>query len=71
VKRFTNTFVPPTELPKTLDFTFGEGKPSVDQAARILREATHIYLVGIGSSWKAGLAVMSFFNAAGRPVVFV
>jgi glucosamine--fructose-6-phosphate aminotransferase (isomerizing) len=59
----------PTELSKTLKFTLGEGKPAIDQAARILREATHIYIVGIGSSWNAGLSTMSFFNAAGRPAV--
>jgi glucosamine--fructose-6-phosphate aminotransferase (isomerizing) len=59
----------PTELSKTLKFTLGEGKPALDQATRILKEATHIYIVGIGSSWNAGLAVMSFFNAAGRPAI--
>ena len=59
----------PTELLKTLNFTLGTGRPIIDQAARILREATDIYIVGIGSSWNAGVALMSFFNAAGRPVV--
>jgi len=59
----------PTELVKTLNFTLGEGKSSVDQAASILKKAAHIYIVGIGSSWNAGLAVMSFFNAAGRPTI--
>jgi len=59
----------PIELSKTLNFTLGEGKPSVTQAAGILKAAAHIYIVGIGSSWNAGLAVMSFFNAAGRPAI--
>jgi glucosamine--fructose-6-phosphate aminotransferase (isomerizing) len=60
----------PTELLKTLDFTLGEGRPALDKAVGFLKEATHIYVVGIGSSWSAGLAVMSFFHAAGRPAIF-
>jgi glucosamine--fructose-6-phosphate aminotransferase (isomerizing) len=59
----------PAELLKTLEFTLGEGKPALDRATSILKDATHIYIVGIGSSWSAGLAMMSFFNAAGRPAV--
>src|ERR1700730_13881754 len=59
----------PDELSKTLTFTLGEGKSSLEEAARILRESAHIYVVGIGSSWNAGIAVQSFFNAFGRPAL--
>jgi glucosamine--fructose-6-phosphate aminotransferase (isomerizing) len=59
----------PAELSKTLNFTLGEGKSSFEEAARILKESAHIYIVGIGSSWNAGLAVLAFFNAAGRPAL--
>jgi glucosamine--fructose-6-phosphate aminotransferase (isomerizing) len=59
----------PTELQKTLNFTLGEGKPALDQAVSILHQATHIYVVGIGSSWSAGQSIMSFFHAAGRPAI--
>ncbi len=41
----------------------------MEEAARILRESAHTYIVGIGSSWNAGLAVLSFFNAASRPAL--
>ena len=59
----------PGELLKSLDHTLHDGKASLEEAARILKQSQHIYIVGIGSSWNAGLAVLSFFNAAGRPVM--
>jgi glucosamine--fructose-6-phosphate aminotransferase (isomerizing) len=49
-----------------LNYTLQDGKSALEDAARILRESVHIFIVGIGSSWNAGLAVQSFFNAAGR-----
>jgi glucosamine--fructose-6-phosphate aminotransferase (isomerizing) len=59
----------PGELLKSLDHTLHDGKASLEEASRILKHSQHIYIVGIGSSWNAGLAVLSFFNAAGRPVM--
>ena len=59
----------PAELLKSLDYTLRDGRPSLEEAARILKQSQHIYIIGIGSSWNAGLAVLSFFNAAGRPVM--
>lgn len=59
----------PAELLKSLDYTLRDGRPALEEAARILKQSQHIYIVGIGSSWNAGLAVLSFFNAAGRPVM--
>jgi len=59
----------PTELSKSLDYTLRDGRASLEEAARILRKSEQIYIVGIGSSWNAGLAVLSFFNAAGRPAM--
>jgi len=59
----------PTELLRSLDYTLRDGRPSLEEAARILKQSEHIYIVGIGSSWNAGLAVLSFFNAAGRPAL--
>jgi len=57
----------PTELLRSLDYTLRDGRSSLEEAARILKQSDNIYIVGIGSSWNAGLAVLSFFNAAGRP----
>ena len=68
-KFYSDILQEPTELLKTLNFILGEGKPSIDQAVRILAEARHVYIVGIGSSWNAGLAVMSFLHSAGRPAI--
>ncbi len=59
----------PTELLRSLDYTLRDGRSSLEEAARILKQSEHIYIVGIGSSWNAGLAVLSFFNAAGRPAM--
>src|SRR5258707_5811782 len=56
----------PTELLRSLDHTLRDGRSSLEEAARILKKSERIYIVGIGSSWNAGLAVLSFFNAAGR-----
>ena len=59
----------PTELLRSLDYTLRDGRPSLQEGARILKQSEHVYIVGIGSSWNAGLAVLSFFNAAGRPAM--
>jgi glucosamine--fructose-6-phosphate aminotransferase (isomerizing) len=59
----------PTELLRSLDYTLRDGSPSLEEAARMLKQSEHIYIVGIGSSWNAGLAVLSFFHAAGRPAM--
>jgi glucosamine--fructose-6-phosphate aminotransferase (isomerizing) len=59
----------PTELLRSLDYTLRDGRSSLEEAARILKQSEIIYIVGIGSSWNAGLAVLSFFNAAGRPAI--
>jgi glucosamine--fructose-6-phosphate aminotransferase (isomerizing) len=59
----------PAELLRSLDYTLRDGRPAFEEATRILKQSRHIYIVGIGSSWNAGLAVLSFFNAAGRPVM--
>src|SRR5258707_2175741 len=59
----------PTELLRSLDHTLRDGRSSLEEAARILKKSERIYIVGIGSSWNAGLDVLSFFNAAGRPAI--
>jgi glutamine---fructose-6-phosphate transaminase (isomerizing) len=56
----------PSELSKSLTYTLQEGRQALDNATQILKKSANVYIVGIGSSWNAGLAVLSFFNAAGR-----
>src|SRR4051812_25549350 len=68
-KLFEDIVKEPVELSKSLIYTFGGGRAALDEAANILQKAEHIYLVGIGSSYSAGLAMITFFNAAGRPAI--
>jgi len=58
----------PARLLSSLTHIFQAGRDAMREAAQILRKAAHIYVVGIGSSWHAGIAVHSFFSAQGRPV---
>jgi glucosamine--fructose-6-phosphate aminotransferase (isomerizing) len=59
------------ELLRSLRHTLGDGRKELTRAAAIVREARHIFVTGIGSSWHAGMAVQSVFSAAGRPVHLV
>ncbi|MBI3832047.1 MAG: SIS domain-containing protein [Planctomycetes bacterium] len=59
------------ELLRSLRHTLGAGRTDLVRAAAIVREARHIFVTGIGSSWHAGMAVQSVFSAAGRPVHLV
>lgn len=61
----------PAELIGSLDYTLGEGAADLRRAAGIVRSARMIYITGIGSSWHAGMAVQSIFDAAGRPAMLV
>ncbi|MCZ7646066.1 MAG: SIS domain-containing protein [Planctomycetota bacterium] len=61
----------PGELLRTLRHTLGPGREDLRLAARLVREARHVYITGIGSSWHAGMAVAALFEAAGRPVHLV
>lgn len=61
----------PLELCRSLDFTLGEGVSNLRRAAGMVQDARMVYITGIGSSWHAGMAVQSFFDAAGRPAMLV
>lgn len=45
----------PQELRKTSDYFRREGRPTLEKAAQAVRSARHVYLTGIGSSWRAAL----------------
>src|SRR5882757_7480753 len=66
-KLFQDILKEPVELSKSLSHTLGAGRATLDEAANALRNAEHMYVVGIGSSYSAGLAMVTFFNSAGRP----
>ena len=52
----------PDELIKSLENTWHEGRQRLEEAGRLVREARSVYVVGIGSSWHAGMAVISIFQ---------
>lgn len=56
----------PGELRTCLDYTLGAGRASFDRAAAILREASDVYIAGIGASWSAGMGAQALFAHAGR-----
>src|SRR5882724_9092294 len=68
-KLFQDILKEPVELSKSLTYTLGAGRAALDEAANILKKAQPIYLIGIGSSYSAGLAMITFFHAAGRPAI--
>lgn len=59
----------PEELAKSLSHYFGGGRVALRNASELLRLAGHIHITGIGTSWHAGMAVLSFFNTHGRPAI--
>lgn len=61
----------PEELIKLLENAWNEGRQRLEEAGRLVREAGTVYVVGIGSSWHAGMAVVSIFHAYGRPALLI
>lgn len=58
----------PSALVSTIEFLNGAGRQSLDEAAAELRQASHIYLTGIGSSYNAAVAAAASFHRGGHPV---
>ncbi len=58
----------PNELKRTIDFLLGAGRPALDAATAAIRDARHVYLTGIGSSWHAALSAGPLFHPGARPV---
>jgi glutamine---fructose-6-phosphate transaminase (isomerizing) len=58
----------PTELRATIDFFSGTGRSRLDEATAAIRDARHVYLTGIGSSWHAALTAEPLFSLGGHPV---
>jgi glucosamine--fructose-6-phosphate aminotransferase (isomerizing) len=61
----------PVELAKSLAHSMGAGRAALERASEIVRDASTVYVTGIGSSWHASMAVQSLFHRDGRPVVVV
>jgi glucosamine--fructose-6-phosphate aminotransferase (isomerizing) len=58
----------PGALSGTLTYTLGPGRAALQEAADLVRAAGAITITGIGSSWHAGMALQSLFQACGRPI---
>jgi glutamine---fructose-6-phosphate transaminase (isomerizing) len=61
----------PEELIRSLGNTWHRGRQRLEEAGRMVREARAVYIVGIGSSWHAGMAVVSIFHAFGYPAMLL
>ncbi len=68
-KLFDDVLRQPGELSKSLEYTLGEGRARLKEAAELIRKTATVYIVGMGSSWNAGWAVLNFFNAKGRSAI--
>ncbi len=58
----------PGELQAVLDDLSGRGRAALEAAVDAVRNARHVYLTGIGSSWYAALNAESIFHSGGFPV---
>jgi glutamine---fructose-6-phosphate transaminase (isomerizing) len=61
-------FRQPTELQRTLALFMEAGQAQISQAATLVRQASHVFLTGIGASWNAALGAGALFSQRGRPV---
>jgi glucosamine--fructose-6-phosphate aminotransferase (isomerizing) len=58
----------PAELQRTIDHLRGPGQRRLAEAGAAVRNARHVYLTGIGSSWHAALTAGPLFSVGGCPV---
>jgi glutamine---fructose-6-phosphate transaminase (isomerizing) len=58
----------PDELERVFQYLCGPGQDVLEDAARKIRGARHVYLTGIGSSWHAALSAQPLFQLGPRPV---
>ena len=58
----------PDELQRTIEYLCRPRLPALRAAAAAIRDAQHVYLTGIGSSWHAALNAGALFYQNARPV---
>jgi len=61
----------PAQLAASLSHMMGPGKPALDAAAAVLREAKSVVITGIGASWHAGMAMQAEMLADGIPALLI
>src|ERR1700743_1223164 len=57
-----------TELATTLNLLLGTGRPSLAEAAELVRNSRYVFLTGIGASWSAALGASALYAQRGFPV---
>ena len=58
----------PDELQRTIDYLTGVALPKLEEAAAVVRNARHVYLTGMGSSWHAALSAAPLFYLGAHPL---
>lgn len=58
----------PEELQRVIDFFCKVRRTVLDDAAKTIQNARHVYVTGIGGSWHAALNAKSLFHRGGFPV---
>lgn len=59
----------PEQLLHSIDYSLNAGSRSLKQAADLIRQAKSVFIVAIGASWSAGIAIQVAFNEAGEQAV--
>jgi len=68
---FADILKQPGQLAASLSHMLGRGKPALNAAADLLREARSVVITGIGASWHAGMAMQAELLAAGIPALLI
>lgn len=58
----------PDELTRTIHYLLSEGQSQLNRAVSAVRDADHVFLTGMGSSWHAAMSVAPLFYRNARPV---
>jgi glutamine---fructose-6-phosphate transaminase (isomerizing) len=61
----------PQQLINSLNLLLGPERAAVNEAAELIRHATHLFITGIGSSWHGGMAVQYLFHVGGLPACLI
>lgn len=70
-KLFEDIVRQPGRILESLRYTMDDGRVALQRAAEILRHSEVIYIVGMGASWHAGMAMQAIFQSQGRPALLV
>jgi glutamine---fructose-6-phosphate transaminase (isomerizing) len=61
----------PDELRGVIEYLHEAGRPLLEACVDAIRDASHVYVTGIGASWNAALSATAIFHDGGRPVYLV